>query len=105
MQSSFITLADMEPTMEALGKVSEFRAILDELRDSFITTGNVSDGLERLKLFAYSRGPTNESMEIIVTVWMWRKGIGLDKAKGPAFVRSGGDRLPTSNSALFISRA
>ena len=80
MQSSFITLADMEPRMEALGKASEFRAILDELRDSFITTDNVSDGLERLKLFAYSRGPTNESMEIIVTV-CGEKAIDLDKPK------------------------
>jgi hypothetical protein len=69
--------------MEALGKASEFRAILDELRDSFITTGSVSDGLERLKLFAYSLGPTDESMEIIVTVWMWRKAIGLNKPKTP----------------------
>ena len=73
MRSAFVTLADMQPKMEALGKADEFTAILDEMRNSYIKNGDVSDGLKRLKLFAYSLGPTDENMELIVIAWGWEK--------------------------------
>jgi hypothetical protein len=43
------------------------------MRNSYIKNGDVSDGLNRLKLFAYSLRPTDESMEQIVIVWGWEK--------------------------------
>jgi hypothetical protein len=73
MQSAFITLADMQPKMETLGRGNEFTAILDDLRDTLIAKQDLAEPLQRLKLFAYSLGPTDESMEIIVVVWGWEK--------------------------------
>jgi hypothetical protein len=70
-----------------------------------LKNGDVSDGLKRLKLFAYSLGPTDESMALIVIVWGWEK-INKQRIGGYPSITPSLTRGPGASQApyFFISR-